>query len=89
MSETTITSSPNIATLQSKIIVDLCAGQLYVDISPSVWIGGGDQNVLGAKVQVTNPLGVVIKPYPSGYDVTPETSGGVEAIVSLDRKSVV
>lgn len=78
-----ITSSPNIATLDSEILMDLCAGQLYVDISPSVWIGAGDQNVLGAKVQITNPLGVVIKPFPSGYDVTPETSGGIDVAVSF------
>lgn len=78
-----VTGSPNIATLDSKIIFDLCAGQSYIDISPSVWIGTGYDNVLGAKVQITNPLGVVIKPFPSGYDVTPATSGGVEAIISF------
>lgn len=79
----TITSSPNIATLDSKNLIDLCIGQIYTDLTPSVWIGTGYDNVLGARVQITNPLGVVIKPYPSGYDVTPDFSGGVLAIVSF------
>jgi hypothetical protein len=78
-----INSSPNIATLDSKVVFDLCVGQSYIDVSPSVWIGTGYDNVLGVKVQITNPLGVVIKPYPTGYDVTPATSGGIDAIVSF------
>lgn len=64
-----ITDSTNIAVLDSRIIGDLCAGDLIVDASPSVFIGGGASSVLGAKVKITNPYGVIIKPYGSGYDI--------------------
>lgn len=80
----TITNSPNIATLDSKVTMDLCNGVINTDISPSVWIGIGENNVLGVKVQITNPLGVIIKPFPAGYDLTPALSGGVTAIVSFN-----
>lgn len=78
-----ITSSPNIATLESMISADLCAGNFLIDLSPSVWIGTGDQNVLGAKVKVVNPYGVPIKDYGDTYDVTPSFSGGIDAVVSV------
>lgn len=78
-----ITTSPNIATLDSQIFADLCAGNFLVDLSPSVWIATGDQNVLGAKVKLTNPYGVVVKDYADSYDVTPSFSGGMDAIVSI------
>lgn len=65
-----INNSPNIASLDEKIVADLCGGIFYVDITPSVWIGTGYNNVMGASVQIINPYNVAIKNYPtSGYDI--------------------
>lgn len=65
-----ITSSSNIATLDSHIIGSLCDGKFYVDVANSVFIGSGAINILGASVKVTSPLGVIIKNFPtSGYDI--------------------
>lgn len=68
---TKITDSTNISVLDSRIIGSLCDGQFIIDLLPSVFIGSGASNVLGAKVKITNPYGVVIKPYGSGYDIAP------------------
>jgi len=68
---TTITGSPNIATLNEKIVADLCVGKFYIDLSPSVWIGSGASNVLGARVKITNPYGVVVKDWVGAYDIVP------------------
>lgn len=67
-----ITTSPNITELQSKIVSDLCGGNFLVDVTPSVFIGSGASNVQGASVRITNPVGVIIKEYPtSGFDIYP------------------
>lgn len=66
----TITTSPNIALIDSKISANLCDGIFRVDLTPSIWIGSGASNVLGASVKITNPYNVIIKNYPtSGYDI--------------------
>ena len=66
----TITTSPNIASLDSQILASLCAGKFYVDVYDSVFIGGGALNVLGASIKIVSPTGVTIKNYPtSGYDI--------------------
>lgn len=78
-----INSSPNIAVLDSRIVANLCTGNFEVDISPSVWIATGYDNVLGARVQVQNPYNVIVRAYPSGYDVTPAFSGGIEAVTFI------
>lgn len=75
---TTTNGSLNIAILDSKVLSDLCAGVFYIDISPSVWIGNGKANVLGASVKVTNPYGVIIKNYStSGFDIYPPLMANV------------
>lgn len=79
----TITGSDNIAQLNSKIVANLCDGNFYIDISPSIFIGDGDENVLGAKFQILNPYGVVIKDYDDDYEVAPGLSGGVIAAISF------
>lgn len=67
---TIVTSSDNIASLDSLIIGDTCAGNIVVDVSPTTYIGSGSNNVLGANIKITNPLGVVIKEHPtSGYEI--------------------
>lgn len=78
-----ITTSPNIAVLDSEIIADLSSGQFTVNLSPSVWIGSGEDNVLGAKVKMVNPYGVTVRDYPTNYDTAPAFSGGIEANVSF------
>jgi hypothetical protein len=76
---TTITDSVNIAILDSKILSDLCEGIFSVDVTPSVFIGSGASNVMGANVRITNPYNVVIKQYPtSGYDIYPPMTDVVE-----------
>lgn len=71
MAGTKITGSPNIALLDSRIFVSVCDGEFIIDASPSVFLGSGADNVLGIKVQITNPYGVVIKPYGGSYDIAP------------------
>lgn len=67
-----ITTSPNITELQSKVVADLCGGNFLVDITPSTWISTGYNSVQGASVRITNPVGVIIKEYPtSGFDIYP------------------
>lgn len=84
MPGTVITGSPNITLLDSKIVADLCLGKFYIDLTPSVWITDpgaspaydGALNVQGAKIQITNPYGVVIKSYPlSSFDIVPPMTG--------------
>lgn len=78
-----ITTSPNIATLDFRLYADQCNGNFLIDLSPSVWIASGEENVLGAKVKLTNPYGVVVRDYPDNYDVTPAFSGGMDAVTSI------
>jgi hypothetical protein len=68
MAAKTITTSTNISVLDSKIIANLCSGQFTIDATPSVFIGGGASNILGYKVKITNPYGVVIKDFGTSYD---------------------
>lgn len=84
MPGTPTTGSPNIALLDSKIVADLCSGKFYVDASPSIYIGSGAANVLGANVQIVNPYGVVVKPYGSNYEIAPNLSGGMNAVISFN-----
>lgn len=87
MAGTIITGSPNITLLNSKIIADLCLGKFYIDTSPSVWITdsstspayNGADNVQGAKIQIENPYGVIIKSYGSSFDITPPMTSIYEA----------
>jgi hypothetical protein len=64
-----ITNSIDISVLDSRIFGDTCEGEFIVDLSPSVFIGSRAADVLGARVKITNPYGVVIKPYLAGYDI--------------------
>lgn len=69
-----ITDSPNISSLDSKIKFDLYDGVVDVDITPSVWIGGGDAYVQGVKVKIVNPLGITIKNYTNSFDISGDMS---------------
>ena len=71
-----ISNSVNIASLDSHLGADLCTGIFYIDVVPSIFLGSGATNVMGASVKITNPYGVIIKNYPtSGYDIyAPMTS---------------
>jgi hypothetical protein len=80
MPGTTVTGSPNLTLLDSRIDANLCAGKFYVSLAPSVFINDetdsppfyGANNVLGAKIKITNPYGVVIKSYGlTEYDIEP------------------
>lgn len=70
-----INDSPNITSLDSRIRVDACGENFYVDVTPSVFTAEGimtSGGVQGASVQITNPVGVIIDPYPtSGFDIYP------------------
>lgn len=79
-----ITDSPDITLLDSRLIADLCAGKFYVDLSPSVWIGGQDAYTGGASVKIVNPLGVTIHDYTtSGYDIEPPMTDVFEYPIPL------
>jgi len=47
---TPCTGSPDITTLDSKIVANLCDGNFYIDTSPSVYIATGYNDVQGAAV---------------------------------------
>lgn len=78
-----INTSQNVSILDSRIIADLCGGFIYADLTPTVYIADGIDNVLGAFVQIKNPLGVIVKPYADSYELTPATSGGMLQAVSF------
>lgn len=88
MAGTSITTSPDISLLNSQIIFDLCQGKIFMDLSPSLWIGDGIESVFGANFQVTNPVGVIVKPYGSNYEVAPGLSGGMDAVISYNVPTI-
>lgn len=78
---TSIGTSTNITSLDSKIVADLCSGFFYIDVTPSVFLPGGTSTsggVQGANVKITNPLGIVIKQFStSGFDIYPPMTSRV------------
>lgn len=84
----TIVGSPDIATLDSRIYADLCAGKFYVDVSPSVYIGSGADNVLGANVKIESPSNIVIKPYGDDYEINPGLSGGMDTVIAFNIPTI-
>lgn len=67
-----ITDSPNISSLDFAAEFDIPNLTLTVNLVPSVWIGTGYNNVLGAKFTVTSPFGLVLpNPTAATYDITP------------------
>jgi len=77
----TISGSPNIAQLNSTISADLCVGKFFIDAIPTVYIGGGAANVLGAKIRIKNPYGVVVKDYAASYEIAPSMPSGMDTVV--------
>lgn len=84
MPGTIITTSTNIAVLDLRVIGDLCQGKFCADITPSVWIASGKDNVQGAKFKIVDPYGVVVRDYPSTFDIAPAFSGGMDAQICAD-----
>lgn len=82
MPGTPATGSTEIAIVDSKIVADLCAGNFYIDATPTVYIGSGKDSVLGANVEILNPYGIVVKPYGANYEIAPALSGGMDAVIS-------
>lgn len=78
------TGSPDVALLDSQIIGNLCDGKFYVDITPSVYIADGQERVLGANVEILNPYGVIIKAYGTDYEIAPDLSGAMDAVISFN-----
>ena len=83
MAGTVITTSPDIALLDSKIVADLCAGYFYIDLTPSVYIGSGKTLVLGANIKITNPYGVVVKDFGANYEIAPALSMGMDGVIAF------
>lgn len=71
-----ITGSENISFLDSQIKASLCTGFFNIDISPSIFINGGEARVLGTNVEIINPFGVTVKPYGPDYDISNNVSVG-------------
>lgn len=80
--------SPDIAILDSRIIASLCEGTICVDTTPTVYIGSGEENVLGANVEILNPFGIIVKPYGANYEIAPGLSGGMDAAVCFDIPTI-
>lgn len=83
MPGTPATGSTEIAIVDSKLVADLCAGLFRIDASPSVYIGAGEENVLGANVEILNPFGIVVKPYGDNYEIAPALSGGMDGVITF------
>lgn len=88
MPSVSTTGSDNIAILDSKILASLCTGLFYVDITPSVFIGSGDENVLGVNVQILDAYGNELKPYGTNYEIAPGLSGGMAAQITFPIPTV-
>lgn len=88
MPGTTITGSSNLTLFDSRIIADVCNAQFIVDASPSVFIGTGASNVLGVKVKIVNPYGVVIKDYTGSYDIAPPLTGNYTRSIPTQASKV-
>lgn len=97
MPGTVITASPNLTFLDSKIVADLCNTKFFIDLSPSVWITdsttspafNGAENVQGAKIQITNPYGAIIKSYPaSSFDIAPPMTSIYEATIPTQAGTI-
>lgn len=73
-----ITGSSNITLLDSRVFSNVCDGKFIIDASPSAFSGSGADNVLGIRVQITNPYGVIIRPYGGSYDIAPPITGTFE-----------
>ncbi|MBP8982712.1 MAG: hypothetical protein KBG19_06735, partial [Bacteroidales bacterium] len=84
MPGTQTVGSLNIALLDLIINGNLCDGKFYMDVSPSIYIADGEDNVLGVKFEIKNPYGVIVKPYSGSYEVSPALSGGMDAQVSFN-----
>lgn len=84
MPGTAATGSTKIAIVDSKIIANLCDGKFYIDATPAIYIGSGHDTILGANVKITNPYGVVVKPYGTNYEIAPGLSGGMDAAISFN-----
>lgn len=82
------TGSSHIAILDSTIIASLCDGKFYVSAVGSVYIGSGADLVLGANVQITNPDGVIVKPYGASYEIAPALSAGMDAVISFNIPTI-
>lgn len=78
------TGSTNVAIVDSHIIASLCDGKFYIDSSPTIYIGSGEENVLGANVEILNPYGIVVKPYGANYEIAPDLSGGMDAVIAFN-----
>lgn len=77
-------SSSHISVLDSVIVANMCTGYFITDVTNSTWIGSGYNLVQGASTKITNPVGVVIKDYPtSGYDIYPPMSGNSTTAIPL------
>ena len=71
-----ITDSTDITLLDFKLTASLCDGNFKVDLSPSVFIAGRKAFILGASVEIKNPIGVTIKSLPAtGFDINVATNG--------------
>ncbi len=81
---TVATGSPDIALLDSKIVADLCLGKFCVDVSNTIYIGSGENLVLGANVEILNPFGIIIKPYGTNYEIAPALSGAMDAEICFN-----
>lgn len=79
-----VTDSPDILSLDSKITASLCDSLFHVDVTPSEYVSGREDDVLGANVKIVNPAGVTIKEYStSGYDIEQPLTGVVEVAIPL------
>lgn len=88
-----IQNSSKINLLASKSVYDLDAGNIYVDLSPSVFIGNGANEMSYAKLVVKDSGGVqigsfnILPPFSSGFSMKiPKMSGqykkGVYSVIS-------
>lgn len=81
---TVITDSPDITSLDAKVVTDLCSGEFVIDVTPSVFLSGGTDRVGGASVEISNPVGVLIRGYiTSSYDIVPPMTGSVSVAIPL------
>lgn len=81
MPGTTVTTSPNVAVFDQKIIASLCSGTFCLSVVPSIWIGGdtGKNNVQGVKFKIVDPYNIEIRPYGTSFDLSPDLSADMDS----------
>lgn len=66
-----INDNTSIAVLDSMVTANTCTGKFEINLSPTVWVGEGNQDADGASIKILNTTrGTITKDFPEyGFDI--------------------